>query len=59
MFDRHPAREQRLKKLIPASPLIAHAVNENVSFFSRIAPLPIVHVLSRRERNNAVSVLNS
>ena len=42
VFDRHTALEQRLEKVIPTAPLIAHAVHENVSLLLRIAPFPIM-----------------
>ena len=40
MLDRHAAFEQCFEKLIPASPLVAHAVNEYVGLFFCIAPFP-------------------
>src|SRR5688572_27172223 len=42
MLNRHAPRYQRFEKVIPAPPLVAHAVNENVSLFIGIAPLPEV-----------------
>src|SRR5687767_4547620 len=42
MLDRQAARNHRRDKVIPTSPLIAHAVNKNKSLFLGVAPLPIV-----------------
>ena len=42
MFDRYTAFEQRVEKMIPASSLIAHAMDKHISFFARVAPLPVV-----------------
>jgi hypothetical protein len=43
VFDRHPAGEQRVEKLIPTSPLIADAMDENIGVFIGITPFPIMH----------------
>jgi hypothetical protein len=42
MSDRQSPRYESLKKMLPTAPLVAHAVDENVSVFIRIAPFPIV-----------------
>ena len=42
MLDRHAAADQLVEKMIPTAPLIAHAVDEDVGFLLRIAPLPIM-----------------
>ncbi len=42
MLDRHAAADQLVKKMIPTAPLIAHAVDEDVSLLLGIAPFPIM-----------------
>src|SRR6267378_2543812 len=43
VLDRHTALEQRVEKMIPASPLITHAMDEDISFLVRITPLPVMN----------------
>jgi hypothetical protein len=42
VLDRQTPGNQRHNKIVPASPLVAHAVDKNESLLLGIAPLPIV-----------------
>ena len=42
VLDRHAARHQHIEKRLPAPPLIANTVNENISVLLRIAPFPVM-----------------
>src|SRR5215207_11190419 len=42
VLDRQTPGNHRRNKIVPASPLVAHAVDKNESLLLGIAPLPIV-----------------
>src|SRR5918994_3950900 len=46
VLDRQTPSNHRRNKIIPASPLVAHAVDKNESLLAGIAPLPIVQLQS-------------